>query len=259
MEVTDAVIHACATRTRPIIITALALMVGSSVILSDPIFQGMAVSLMMGGLVSTVLTLIVIPLGCVSFRQALSEKVAAEKAVDVALHKEVPETNTLPRRSRGGASVLLAVIGNTALLIGEMIGFVIVSIFKGFGKIFGADSKPTIQASVPQPEKSSTPPPVVKVEEPKPVVVQATPVKKAAKPKVAKADPKPAAPAKKPAAKKMVAKKPRKSAPAKTATKTAKKPAAKKPAAKKPTTRSKAKASGRRGIRLKKPTDSTEE
>jgi len=68
-----AVINACATRTRPIIITALALVLGSSVILSDPIFQGMAISLMMGGLVSTILTLVVIPLGCVSFRTALIE------------------------------------------------------------------------------------------------------------------------------------------------------------------------------------------
>lgn len=80
MEVRDAVIYACTTRTRPIIITALALMAGSSVILSDPIFEGMAISLMMGGLVSTILTLIVIPLGCVTFRKALVEGDHDEKA-----------------------------------------------------------------------------------------------------------------------------------------------------------------------------------
>ncbi len=62
----DAVILACKTRTRPIVITALALVAGSSVILFDPIFQGMAVSLLFGVLVSTVLTLVVIPLGCIS-------------------------------------------------------------------------------------------------------------------------------------------------------------------------------------------------
>jgi hypothetical protein len=287
MDVTDAVIHACATRTRPIIITALALMVGSSVILSDPIFQGMAVSLMMGGLVSTVLTLVVIPLGCVSFRQALSEKVAAEKAADKTMHKVVPENNKLPRRSRNGSASVLAAIGDIFLLIGEMIGFVFVSIFKGGAKIFGADSKPTIPAKPVEPAKPTTPttpPPVVKVEEPKPAEVK-TAVKKppakpaakpeaktpAAKPETAKADPvkaeaKPAAPAKKPAAKKTPAKKtPARKAPAKkTATK--KTPAKKAPARKttrktatKPAARSKAKTSGRRGIRLKKPTDSTEE
>jgi multidrug efflux pump subunit AcrB len=62
----EAVLRACKTRTRPIVITALALVAGSSVILTDPIFQGMAVSLLFGVLVSTALTLIVIPLGCIS-------------------------------------------------------------------------------------------------------------------------------------------------------------------------------------------------
>ncbi|MBF0251419.1 MAG: efflux RND transporter permease subunit, partial [Alphaproteobacteria bacterium] len=64
MSVQDAVIEACRARTRPIIITALALVAGSSVILSDPIFQGMAISLMFGVMVSTLLTLVVIPLKC---------------------------------------------------------------------------------------------------------------------------------------------------------------------------------------------------
>ena len=62
----DAVINSCSSRTRPILITAFALVGGSSVILSDPIFQGMAISLLFGVLVSTVLTLIVIPLGTLS-------------------------------------------------------------------------------------------------------------------------------------------------------------------------------------------------
>jgi multidrug efflux pump subunit AcrB len=65
-SVTEAVINACKARTRPILITALALVAGSSVILTDPIFQGMAISLLFGVLVSTLLTLVVIPLGCVS-------------------------------------------------------------------------------------------------------------------------------------------------------------------------------------------------
>ncbi|MEY6431969.1 efflux RND transporter permease subunit [Thioalkalicoccus limnaeus] len=66
VPVTEAVIRACKTRTRPILITALALVAGSSVIFTDPIFQGMAISLASGVLVSTLLTLIVIPLGCVA-------------------------------------------------------------------------------------------------------------------------------------------------------------------------------------------------
>jgi len=65
MPVQEAVIEACRARTRPIMITALALVMGSSVIITDPIFQGMAITLMFGVIVSTLLTLVVIPLKCV--------------------------------------------------------------------------------------------------------------------------------------------------------------------------------------------------
>ncbi len=58
----DAVIKAGAIRTRPILLTAAALMVGAFVIILDPIFQGLAVSLLFGVGASTVLTLLVIPL-----------------------------------------------------------------------------------------------------------------------------------------------------------------------------------------------------
>nr|HPQ97001.1 efflux RND transporter permease subunit [Thiolinea sp.] len=74
LSVTEAVILSCEARTRPILITALALLGGSMVILSDPIFQGMAVSLIFGGAVSTLLTLIVIPLGCISARNVFGEE-----------------------------------------------------------------------------------------------------------------------------------------------------------------------------------------
>ncbi|MEW8429297.1 MAG: hypothetical protein AB2615_06235, partial [Candidatus Thiodiazotropha sp.] len=59
--------------TRPIMITAFALVCGSSVIFFDPIFQGMAISLASGVLVSTVLTLIVIPLGCIAASKDIIE------------------------------------------------------------------------------------------------------------------------------------------------------------------------------------------
>lgn len=78
VDVEHAVVEACKTRTRPIVITALALVAGSSVILTDPIFQGMAVSLLFGVLVSTLLTLIVIPLGCVSAGRSLTRAAMAD-------------------------------------------------------------------------------------------------------------------------------------------------------------------------------------
>lgn len=71
--VVEAVLRSTQTRTRPILITAFALVCGSSVIFFDPIFQGMAISLASGVLVSTVLTLIVIPLGCVNAAESLCE------------------------------------------------------------------------------------------------------------------------------------------------------------------------------------------
>ena len=58
----EAVIKAGAIRTRPILLTAAALMVGAFVIIFDPIFQGLAVSLLFGVGASTLLTLFVIPL-----------------------------------------------------------------------------------------------------------------------------------------------------------------------------------------------------
>jgi multidrug efflux pump subunit AcrB len=57
----EAVIRAGAIRTRPILLTAAALIVGAFVILFDPIFQGLAVSLLFGVTVATLLTLLVIP------------------------------------------------------------------------------------------------------------------------------------------------------------------------------------------------------
>ena len=57
-----AVIDACAVRAQPIALTALAAMAGAFFILGDPIFNGLAISLVFGILVSTALTLVVIPL-----------------------------------------------------------------------------------------------------------------------------------------------------------------------------------------------------
>ncbi len=62
IEFREAVIRSAITRAQPIILTALAAMLGALFILDDPIFNGLAISLIFGILVSTVLTLVVIPL-----------------------------------------------------------------------------------------------------------------------------------------------------------------------------------------------------
>jgi multidrug efflux pump subunit AcrB len=58
----EAVIRSSAVRAKPIVLTALAAMLGAFFILDDPIFSGLAISLIFGVLVSTALTLIVIPI-----------------------------------------------------------------------------------------------------------------------------------------------------------------------------------------------------
>ncbi len=63
-----ALLDAGATRVKPITLTAAAAMIGAGFILTDPIFQGLAISLVFGLASSTLLTLLVIPALYVVFR-----------------------------------------------------------------------------------------------------------------------------------------------------------------------------------------------
>ena len=57
----ETLLDAGAIRFKPILLTALAEMIGAVTILSDPIFQGLAISLLFGLASSTILTVLVIP------------------------------------------------------------------------------------------------------------------------------------------------------------------------------------------------------
>jgi multidrug efflux pump subunit AcrB len=57
----EAIVHSAITRAQPIMLTGGAAMLGAFFILDDPIFNGLAISLIFGIFVSTVLTLVVIP------------------------------------------------------------------------------------------------------------------------------------------------------------------------------------------------------
>ncbi len=81
--VTDSVLLACKARTRPIVVTALALVGGSAVIIFDPIFKGMAISLAFGVLVSTILTLVVIPLGAITVRKSFAKKTVDDSGATI--------------------------------------------------------------------------------------------------------------------------------------------------------------------------------
>ncbi|MBK9089050.1 MAG: efflux RND transporter permease subunit [Holophagales bacterium] len=80
----DAVIRAGAVRFRPIVLTALALVVGGGVILLDPIFQGLAVALIAGVVVATALTLVVIPLLYYMYLKAVGIEKALPPREDAA-------------------------------------------------------------------------------------------------------------------------------------------------------------------------------
>jgi multidrug efflux pump subunit AcrB len=61
MGLREAILEAGAVRMRPILLTALAIVFGSMIMLTDPVFCGLGISLIFGTVASTVLTLIVIP------------------------------------------------------------------------------------------------------------------------------------------------------------------------------------------------------
>jgi hypothetical protein len=122
IPVAESVIRACKIRTRPILITALALVAGSSVIITDPIFQGMAISLLAGTLVSTVLTLIVIPLGCVAASRDMCEVAAAsaEHLPTSGLPCQVEAAQqqaAKPAREGGGLTGALVKVGEVLSLV----------------------------------------------------------------------------------------------------------------------------------------------
>ncbi|MEC9401793.1 MAG: efflux RND transporter permease subunit, partial [Pseudomonadota bacterium] len=76
----DVLLEAGAIRFKPILLTALAAMIGAAVILTDPIFQGLAISLLFGLASSTILTVLVIP----AIYMALRRDQARQKEVSEA-------------------------------------------------------------------------------------------------------------------------------------------------------------------------------
>ena len=68
----DVLLEAGAIRFKPILLTAIAAMIGAAVILTDPIFQGLAISLLFGLASSTLLTVLVIPAIYVVLRDDVS-------------------------------------------------------------------------------------------------------------------------------------------------------------------------------------------
>ena len=81
----EAVVRAGAIRAKPIALTAAAAMLGALFIVDDPIFQGLAVSLLFGIFVSTVLTLVVIPV--LYYAYIKRKEARAERIAGVLVHE----------------------------------------------------------------------------------------------------------------------------------------------------------------------------
>jgi multidrug efflux pump subunit AcrB len=74
LPIEEAVLRAGQTRMRPIWVTDLTMMAGAATILFDPIFEGMAISLLFGAITSVTLTMLTLPLRCIAARSAFCEK-----------------------------------------------------------------------------------------------------------------------------------------------------------------------------------------
>ena len=162
VPVKEAVIRSCKTRTRPIMITALALVAGSSVIFTDPIFQGMAISLASGVMVSTVLTLVVIPLGCIKAERALCEVAAAGCAPGTQLPEAIlavtaplQQASPPPVRKPSFSNLLFTVWAKVAGAL-MMVFYAIRGIFLLIGQLV---AKPARPAPAPAPVANPVSPP----------------------------------------------------------------------------------------------------
>jgi multidrug efflux pump subunit AcrB len=91
MPLAEAVIDAGAVRFRPMMLTAAAVVVGAVVILFDPIFQGLAISLMAGEVASLLLSRMTVPI-----LYYLSERKKHEPTV-TALPVEIPDEESAIR------------------------------------------------------------------------------------------------------------------------------------------------------------------
>jgi multidrug efflux pump subunit AcrB len=87
MPLADAVIDAGAVRFRPMALTAAAVIVGAGVILFDPIFQGLAISLMAGEVASLLLSRVAVPVLYYMTNKRLAEGAAPQPPlVEEAAH-----------------------------------------------------------------------------------------------------------------------------------------------------------------------------
>ncbi len=197
MPIRRAVMLACKTRTRPILITAFALVGGASVILSDPIFQGMAISLLFGVLISSLLTLVVIPLGCITigpdrlcagsggrFDHTAEEE--AKELKEYEAHSKEVSKPSLALRIWGKMVDVLSLLFYLVRAIGMMLVMGVQFIFKKLTPAKQQDFTPAPVTEKPTPLTVPVVEPVAETEPTPDEVAEKLKTKPAAKPRVRK-------------------------------------------------------------------------
>jgi multidrug efflux pump subunit AcrB len=209
-EVKEAAIKGAELRMRPIFITSLTLMAGAFAILQDPIFNGMAISLLFGAGVATVMALLVIPLGCISARKqfyvqtsddgTVSVSPMYERIEQVEAEESAPAAYKTPlwMRLYGGVISAFTWVYYIARAVFTMLGMGFKAILGKFG---GGKSTPPPPrepppASTPPPPAGGTPPPAPPAE---PTPTPVTDSGAQPEPAAAAAEPEPVASAAEPA------------------------------------------------------------
>jgi hypothetical protein len=168
IPVREAAVNGAEIRMRPIFITSLTLMAGAFAILNDPIFNGMAISLLWGAGVGTLMAVIVIPLGCISVRENFyyEDSESGERALSdkfAEIEGELPEQLAAAEteyRTPLWMKVYGAIVGLVGwiVVIGQMVFNLLRMLFGMVMGMFGSDSTPP-PSSTPPPAAPSTPPP----------------------------------------------------------------------------------------------------
>ncbi len=143
----EAVINSCKARTRPILITAAALMAGSVVIMPDPIFKGMGISLLFGVFVSTILTLVVIPLGCIQANRSMCE-IACARVPNATLAETGGAPAVATARVKKGGGFFSKIIALISMIFYAIRGIFLL-IFQMFKKPGGSGTLPPSAPTTP--------------------------------------------------------------------------------------------------------------
>jgi hypothetical protein len=174
-EVKEAAIKGAELRMRPIFITSLTLMAGAFAILQDPIFNGMAISLLFGAGVATVMALLVIPLGCISARRQFYVQTSDDGTVSVSpmyerIEQVEPEASAAPAvyktplwmRLYGGVISAFTWLYYIVRAVFTMVGMGFKAILGRFGGGKGTPPpprEPPPAGGTPPPPAGGTPPP----------------------------------------------------------------------------------------------------